>query len=208
VSSRWRAELRAADDPALRAVFGRTVVDGKVRKQAVVLQRLARRHNAELVATTTEQLRQLLAMLPEATGRDELMGLEGAAARAYFAALGDLLPEEFGFTGRTRQPPLDVVNAALSYGYTILVGEAVSALCAAELDPNIGLLHADDDHRPALSLDLMEEFRPLIVDQVVLAAVNRHELRPEHGRRDAAAAGADGGHRPGGRVDRGAAGHL
>jgi CRISP-associated protein Cas1 len=189
VSSRWRAELRAADDPALRAVFGRTVVDGKVRKQAVVLQRLARRHNAELVATTIEQLRQLLAMLPEATGRDELMGLEGAAARAYFAALGDLLPEEFGFTGRTRQPPLDVVNAALSYGHTILVGEAVSALCAAGLDPNIGLLHADDDHRPALALDLMEEFRPLIVDQVVLAAVNRHELRPEHGRREEDSAG-------------------
>jgi hypothetical protein len=88
------------------------------------------------------------------------------------------------FTGRSRQPPADVINAALSYGYAIVLGEAVSALCAAGLDPAIGLLHAEQDRRPSLALDLMEEFRPLIVDQVVIAAARRGELRPEHGRRE------------------------
>lgn len=82
------------------------------------------------------------------------------------------------FEGRSRQPPADVVNAALSYGYAIPAGEAVSALCAAGLDPAIGLLHADADRRPSLALDLMEEFRPLVVDQVVTAAVKRGRSPP------------------------------
>ena len=88
------------------------------------------------------------------------------------------------FAGRSRQPPEDVINAALSYGYAIILSEAVSALCAAGLDPAIGLLHAEQDRRPSLALDLMEEFRPLIVDQVVIAAARRAELRPEHGHRE------------------------
>jgi len=154
-----------------------------------VLRRLARRGNAEVVAEAAGLMGQLLAMLPDASTREELMGVEGAAARAYFGALGAVVPDELAFPGRSRQPPLDVVNAALSYGYAILAGEAVSALCAAGLDPAIGLLHSDADRRPSLALDLMEEFRPQIVDQVVLAAVNRGQLRPEHGRREDGVAG-------------------
>ena len=97
--------------------------------------------------------------------------------------LAAVMPPGLEFSGRSRRPPLDVINAALSYGYAVLAGEATSALHAAGLDPAIGLLHADADRRPSLALDLMEEFRPQIVDQVVLAAVNRLTLRPEHGRR-------------------------
>ena len=125
-------------------------------------------------------------MLPECGTRDELMGIEGAAAREYFAALGQIVPDGMRFTGRSRQPPGDLINAALSYGYAIILGEAVSALCAAGLDPAIGLLHAEQDRRPSLALDLMEEFRPLIVDQIVIAAARRAELRPEHGHREEA----------------------
>ena len=90
------------------------------------------------------------------------MGIEGAAAREYVAALGKIGPEDMRFAGRSRQPPADGINAALSYGYAIILGEAVSALCAAGLDPAIGLLHAEQGRRPSLALDLMEEFRPLI----------------------------------------------
>jgi CRISP-associated protein Cas1 len=89
-----------------------------------------------------------------------VMGVEGAAARAYFGALGVMMPAGLGLAGRSRQPPLDVVNAALSYGYAILAGEAVSALCTAGLDPAIGLLHADADRRPSLALDLMRSSGP------------------------------------------------
>jgi CRISPR-associated protein Cas1 len=105
------------------------------------------------------------------------------------AGLADIVPEDMRFEGRSTQPPADLVNAALSYGYAIILGEAVSALCAAGLDPAIGLLHAEQDRRPSLALDLMEEFRPLIVDQVVIAAARRGELRPEHGRREEAVHG-------------------
>jgi CRISP-associated protein Cas1 len=149
-----------------------------------LLQRLARRGNAEAVTDATGQMDHLLAMLPDCGGRDELMGIEGAAARAYFGALGQVMPDGMTFAGRSRRPPEDIINAALSYGYAIILGETVSALCAAGLDPAIGLLHADDDNRPSLALDLMEEFRPLVVDQVVVSAARRAELRPEHGHRE------------------------
>jgi CRISP-associated protein Cas1 len=131
----------------------------------------------------------LLAMLPDCRTRDECMGIEGAAAREYFAALEQIVPADMHFSGRSRQPPEDLVNAALSYGYAIILGETVSALCAAGLDPAIGFLHGEQDRRPSLALDLMEEFRPLVVDQVVIAAARKAELRPEHGHREEAVHG-------------------
>jgi CRISP-associated protein Cas1 len=181
---RLRAQLSVAGDPARTLPFARAVVDAKVRKQLVLLQRLVRRDNSEIVSGAVGQMGELLTMLPDCGTRDELMGIEGAAAREYFGALGQIMPEGLRFVGRSRQPPGDLINAALSYGYAIILGEAVSALCAAGLDPAIGLLHAEQDQRPSLALDLMEEFRPLIVDQVVVAVARRGELRPEHGHRE------------------------
>jgi CRISPR-associated protein Cas1 len=182
--ARLRAQLSFASDDTRRLNFVRAVVEAKVRKQVVLLQRFARRDNSEAVMAGTERMDGLLAMLADCGTRDEVMGIEGAAAREYFAALEQIVPEDMHFTGRSRQPPADVINAALSYGYAIVLGEAVSALCAAGLDPAIGFFHAEQDRRPSLALDLMEEFRPLIVDQVVIAAARRGELRPEHGHRE------------------------
>jgi len=187
--ARLRAQLSFAGDDTRLMPFARAVVEAKVRKQIVLLQRFARRDNAEAVMAKVEQMNGVLAMLGDCGTRDEVMGIEGAAAREYFAALEQIVPEDMSFTGRSRQPPEDVVNAALSYGYAIILGEAVSALCAAGLDPAIGFLHAEQDRRPSLALDLMEEFRPLIVDQVVIAAARKAELRPEHGHREEAGHG-------------------
>lgn len=94
--------------------FARAVVDAKVRKQMILLQRFARRDNHEQVQRAVRQIDQLLAMLPDCATRDETMGIEGAAAREYFGALGYVIPEEMRFTGRSRQPPQDLINAALS----------------------------------------------------------------------------------------------
>ena len=182
--ARLRAQLSVADDPARRMTFARAVVDAKARKQLILLQRFARRDNSEAVMAAAGQMEQLLVMLPDSDTRDELMGIEGAAAREYFTALGQIVPEAMRFTGRSRQPPADIINAALSYGYAIILSETVSALCAAGLDPAVGLFHTEQERRPSLALDLMEEFRPLVVDQVVVAAARRDELRPEHARRD------------------------
>ena len=128
-------------------------------------------------------------MLPDAGTADEVMGLEGAAAAAYFPALGALLPEGLQFGHRTRQPPLDIANAALSFLYTVLLGECVTALYAAGLEPGIGVLHGDDERRPSLALDLMEELRPMVVDQVVLEAVRQQRLNADHGRSEDGRAG-------------------
>jgi CRISPR-associated protein Cas1 len=182
--ARLRAQLSAADDGERVLRFARAVVSAKAGKQRILLQRLARRGNHELVTDAVHQIDHLLTMLPDCATRDEVMGIEGAAARQYFAALGQIMPEDMRFTGRSRQPPQDTINAALSYGYAVILAEAVSALCAAGLDPAVGMFHAEQDRRPSLALDLMEEFRPLIIDQVVVAAARRAELRPEHGHRD------------------------
>jgi CRISP-associated protein Cas1 len=187
--ARLRGQLAAADDTTRAIPFGRAVVHAKVRKQMILLQRLARRGSAGAVTGAVGQMGQLLVTLPECGTREELMGIEGAAARAYFGALGQIMPEGMTFPGRSRRPPEDTINAALSYGYAIILGEAVSALCAAGLDPAIGLMHAEQDRRPSLALDLMEEFRPLVVDQVVVSAARRAELRPEHGHREEAVHG-------------------
>lgn len=173
--------------PAL--TLGRAIVEAKITKQIVVLQRLGRREHAELVPGAIAAMTHALALLPEATNAAELMGVEGAAAAAYFPALGSLLPVDLSFTHRTRQPPLDVANSALSFLYTVLLGECVTALYAAGLDPGFGILHADDETRPSLALDLIEEFRPLVVDQIVVTAGRRGTLKSEHARTEEGRAG-------------------
>lgn len=181
--ARVRAQIAAADGPnGLR--IAREIVLAKISKQQVLLERFNRRPDHEQVADAVAQLEALVAMVPQATTPMELMGLEGAAARFYFPCLGQLVPEPVQFRERSRQPPQDVINAALSYLYTILLGECVTALHAAGLDPAFGLLHADQDNRASLALDLMEEFRPWIVDQVVVEAAVRQRLGAEHGRRE------------------------
>jgi len=106
------------------------------------------------------------------------MGLESAASRIYFSCLSRLVPPEGAFDGRSRRPPKDLANAALSYAYAILLAECTGALLAAGLEPSLGVLHASTDKRPSLSLDLMEEFRPLLVDRTVMALLRPRRLLP------------------------------
>lgn len=118
-------------------------------------------------------------MLADATSIEEIMGHEGAATREYFSAWRDYLPRDWGFTARQRRPPPDPVNAMLSFGYTLLASEAVAALGAAGLDPAVGFLHQARWGRPNLALDLMEEFRPVIVDAVILRCLATGIVRTE-----------------------------
>lgn len=175
---RLRAQLEFAADPARTLPVASAIVEAKIRKQIVLLQRFGRRAHADLVRDAVSQMRGLIEMLPACTSTEEAMGMEGAAARVYFPSLGDLFPEGLQFALRSRQPPLDVANSALSYLYTLLTAECVSATVAAGLDPAIGVFHAPDDGRPSLALDLVEEFRPMVADQVVLTAARNGELTP------------------------------
>jgi CRISPR-associated protein Cas1 len=113
------------------------------------------------------------------------MGHEGQAAAVYFEHFSKMLTDTdlraaFEKNGRQRRPPPDPVNAALSLGYSVLTGECVTACRLASLEPTIGALHSPRPGRPALALDLMEPFRPLVVDSAVITAFNRGELRAGH----------------------------
>lgn len=179
--ARVRAQVAMRGTPAALTV-GRRIVEAKVRKQIVVLQRFGRRDHADVVREAVSGMKGLLGLLPAAGTTEELMGIEGAAAAAYFPVLGALVPEALAFDHRTRQPPLDLGNSALSFLYTVLLGECVTALYAAGMDPAFGVLHADDEGRPSLALDLLEEFRPLVVDQILVETTRAAKLRPEHAR--------------------------
>ena len=169
----------AADDGA-RLPLARAIVRAKMRHQVSVLHRTGRRDGGADVAGACALIRSQAASADDAADTDELMGLEGVASSAYFDCLSRLVPEDVAFHGRSRRPPKDLANAAFSYAYAILLAECTGALLAAGLEPSLGVLHASTDKRPSLSLDLMEEFRPLLVDRTVMALLRSRRLRPEH----------------------------
>lgn len=178
---RLREQMEATASTAVATRIGLAIVESKLRHQAVLLRRYVRPDSADDLRPHLDMIDRLLPMLAQAATPAEVMGVEGAAALAYFDGLEVLLPPDIGFHGRSRRPPLDVVNAALGYGYAVLLGECVSALVAAGLDPAFGFLHRDADNRPSLALDLMEEFRPYVVDLAVVQLVRKGSLATEHG---------------------------
>ena len=116
---------------------------------------------------------------------NDLLGLEGAASGMYFGVFGKLLKQGWEFSGRAKRPPTDPINALLSYGYTILMHKQQAAIGIVGLDPFVGFLHSSQYGKPALALDLMEEFRPVIVDSVVMTLVNNGVLQREDFLREA-----------------------
>ena len=180
-AARLLAQASYTIDETAKLPLARAIVNAKIRNQIHVLNRIARRDPAQHLADTAARMRAWREETAHASDTDELMGIEGAASAAYFDALAMCAPPSVDFNGRSRRPPLDVPNAALSYAYAILLGECVGALHAAGLEPSLGVLHAPTDKRPSLALDLMEEFRPLLVDQTVMALLRTRRLRSEHG---------------------------
>ncbi len=175
-----RLQFAAAGDPAKSLALARAIVAGKVRNARTLLRR---NHEPEPEAALAE-----LARLADSAGRaaslETLLGLEGAAARTYFAHFGGLLKGEgtggeFDFDGRNRRPPTDPVNAMLSYAYALLAKDLAVTVQAVGFDPFLGFYHQPRYGRPALALDLMEEFRPLIADSVVITVVNKREIGPK-----------------------------
>ena len=172
-------QYRRAQDPGFCLEVSRAVVSGKLRNCRALARRWARtrpgipRHLIERIDAAVDQAAQ-------AQDLDALRGIEGAGTRNYFGVWRRALAPEaagsVGFDKRTRRPPRDPANAMLSLGYTLLTDNLVTACEIVGLDPYDGFLHADKYGRPALALDLMEEFRPVIVDSVVLNIVNRGML--------------------------------
>lgn len=147
-----------------------SIVAAKIHNQALVLAK--RDHHAQTLKGYKKQVKTQ-------TSLDQVRGVEGIAARDYFAGFQELLDPVWGFTGRNRRPPRDPVNALLSFAYSLLQVQVMAAVHVVGLDPYIGYLHEVHHGQPALVLDLMEEFRPLVGDRLALSLLNRKELKPE-----------------------------
>jgi CRISPR-associated protein Cas1 len=166
-----------AQDETFCLEVARAIVGGKLRNQRTLARRLCRSRTG-LDESLIERISRAVKGVKAADDLDSLRGLEGAGARAYFQILRQALSEEWGFEKRVRRPPGDPVNALLSLGYTLLGHSLMSAIEVVGLDPYDGFFHADKYGRPALALDLVEEFRSVIVDSVVLTVVNKGILDP------------------------------
>lgn len=195
------AQHRAHHDLTKRCDLARSFVIGKLANQRTMLQRADRKRSTPLFRQEVEQMAQLIRQLhtfsPEHTGDTQLLangdhgiagsplesvlGMEGAGSAHYFSCFGNLLadPQRWPFPGRVRRPPTDAVNALLSFAYALLTTQVASALQVVGFDQYVGYLHSSVYGRPALALDLMEEFRPLIADSVVLTVINNRMLTPE-----------------------------
>jgi len=160
--------------------LARSFVAGKLQNMRVMLLRVERRYGDQGFEAAVKRLAAARLSLKDATTLAEIMGFEGAGTREYFQLWTRVLPAEWGFTVRARRPPPDPVNAMLSFGYTLLTNEGVSAAAAAGLDPHVGFLHQAMRGRAAVALDLIEELRPTIVDSMVLGLIGRRSIRPDH----------------------------
>lgn len=183
-----KEQYRRSDDLLKSAEIARALVLGKITNERTALLRRAREMNEEdknksgidsainYLAISLERLKKTEEPLP----LDSIRGIEGDAGRTYFGVFDCMITmqkEDFFFHERSRRPPMDNVNALISFIYTLLVHDVRSALEAVGLDPAVGFLHRDRPGRPGLALDLMEEFRVYLADRLALTLINRQQIK-------------------------------
>lgn len=180
-----KAQYRLAEEDWFVLSLARQLIAGKIRNHRTMLQR----NHIEPRAVTLQQMKTMAERAEQAQNAEELLGLEGNAARLYFGDFAGMIKAEdeedvpkqfrFDFSQRNRRPPRDAVNALLSFAYSLLAKDCTIACYAVGFDPMIGFYHQPRFGRPALALDLMEPFRPLIAESAVLAAINNRMVRPK-----------------------------
>ena len=181
-----RTQYRFADDPAMSCQIARTMLFGKLYNARWSVERTRRDHPMRIdmaqFLNASETLKGLLPDILAATSLEALRGLEGAGASVYFGVLDQMIlrnKEAFFYHGRNRRPPLDNVNALLSFTYSLLGHDCAGALESVGLDAYVGFLHRDHPGRTSLALDLMEELRPCFADRFVLSLINNRVILPE-----------------------------
>ena len=179
------AQYRAAFDERRALAFARTLVAAKIRNARVFLRRNFKAGDENARDAALEALARLADRALHAPTETELLGVEGEAAARYFRLFSTMLGEaardfpEFSFDKRTRRPPADPVNALLSLGYALLTRTWLTVLSAVGFDPYLGLYHTPRFGRPALALDMMEPFRPILADSAVIQAINNGEVKAD-----------------------------
>lgn len=181
-----REQYRVADDPLRSCTIARTMIFGKISNSSASIRRTLRDHPLRVEGGELEKAsRQMIELMPavlDTADMDTLRGLEGVGAAAYFGVFDHLIlnrKEDFSFCSRNRRPPLDRVNAMLSFAYSLLAHDCASALESVGLDAYVGFFHRDRPGRMSLALDLMEELRPCMADRFVLTLINNRMIRAE-----------------------------
>lgn len=179
-----RTQYRVADDPAQSCRFARCFLFGKLYNARWSVERTRRDHGLRVddakLKSASETLRGLLPDVMRESHPESLRGLEGAGAAVYFGVFDEMIlnnKEDFYFCGRNRRPPLDNVNAMLSFAYSLLAHDCASALEAVGLDSYVGFFHRDRPGRSSLALDLMEELRPCMADRFVITLINNRVVK-------------------------------
>lgn len=179
-----REQYRRADDLEAAKLIARSCILGKLSNYRTVLRRGVRDISESEATTRLERIANrmdaAIRTLSEKLSLDQLRGMEGELSAEYFSVFNDLITSQktdFVFSGRNRRPPKDNVNAMLSFLYSMLTNDLRSACEAAGLDAAVGFLHRDRPGRPSLALDLMEEFRAVMVDRLVLSLINRGQVK-------------------------------
>jgi len=182
-----KKQYAVAENEAERCLVARNMIAGKLTNARWVLERATRDHalrvDVEKLKAASAALADSAKLAAAAEQPDVLRGIEGEAATRYFGVFDELIlqsKDDFFFKTRSRRPPLDNMNAMLSFAYTILANDCAAALESVGLDPYVGFLHGERPGRSSLALDLMEELRPCFADRFVLSCVNTRVLRPEH----------------------------
>lgn len=178
-----RKQYRVADDTSASCEIAKNMIVGKVYNARHSIERTRRDHgmrvDVEKLTDASEKLRESLPALRDCNDLDTLRGLEGVAATVYFGVFDEMILNQkdvFRFKGRNRRPPLDPINAMLSFAYTLLAHDCAAALESVGLDSYVGFMHRDRPGRSSLALDLMEELRPCLADRLVLTLINNRVL--------------------------------
>ena len=178
-----RMQYRVADDPFLSCRVARTMIFGKLYNSRWSIERTCRDHGMRMDTMALKgaslKLKELLPAVLEESSLESLRGLEGVGASTYYGVMDDMIlnnKETFFFRERSRRPPLDPLNALLSFAYSLLAHDCASALESVGLDAYVGFLHRDRSGRESLALDLMEELRPCMADRFVLTLINNRIL--------------------------------
>ncbi len=174
-----KQQFARAADTDFALVFAKAIVAGKLANMTTILMRIHRKQNNKHLVEQTRRLRSIISQSGSATSVEMLRGYEGQGSAIYFSLFNRGFDQDQGFMRRVRRPPTDPVNAVLSLLYTFLYNQVYSAIRQAHLDPYLGHLHSLDYGRYSLVLDLMEEFRPVIVDSLVFTLFNMRILKKD-----------------------------
>ena len=182
-----KKQYRVSDDEAQSCLIARNFIFGKVYNTRWMIERTVRDHalrvDADELKRLSQQMARQLPMIADAVNLDTLRGLEGEASTRYFAAFDQMIlnqKEDFRFEDRNRRPPMDRVNALLSFAYTMLANDCAAALESVGLDAYVGFLHRDRPGRASLALDLMEELRGPLADRLALTLINTRVIQAKH----------------------------